>query len=172
VYYAGVGSRDTPVSVCALMEAAARALAWKGWILRSGHAEGADQAFERGAAGRAEIFLPWPTFEHETPVQGRRMEYPDTLAYEIAAETHPNWYTLGGGGRALHARNVHQVLGRTCTDPVRFVLCWTEEAKRRGGTATTIRLAETRKIDVLNLWHTPVKERVERMVEEHLAEAA
>lgn len=154
------------------MEFAAKALAAQGWTLRSGHAPGADQAFERGAAGQAEIYLPWETYEHETPVQGWRMNFPDALAYDIAEETHPNWYTMGSGGRALHARNCHQVLGRTLTDPVKFVLCWTESGHKRGGTATTIRLAEKRGIHVFNLWHPPVAERIEDMISDYLDSVA
>lgn len=151
---------------------AAKALAAQGWTLRSGHAEGADQAFERGAAGQAQIFLPWKSYEQETPVQGWRMDFPDTRAYEIAEEIHPNWYTMGSGGRALHARNCHQVLGPTLTEPVKFVLCWTESGHKRGGTATTIRLAEKCRIPVMNLYHAPIAERIEDMVSDYLDSVA
>lgn len=47
--YAGVGSRETPPQVLAVMRSAARVLASRGWILRSGGALGADSAFEAGA---------------------------------------------------------------------------------------------------------------------------
>lgn len=163
-FYAGFGSRETPPDVLHWIRWAARALAAQGWTLRSGHADGADQAFELGAAGQAQIFLPWPNYNHETPVQGWSMPYPDTNAYRIAEETHPAWYRLGSGGRALHARNCHQVLGPTLTDPVRFGLCWTEDGRRRGGSATTIRLAEKYKIEVLNMYHPGVMDRIEDMV--------
>lgn len=63
--YAGVGSRKAPQEVLGLMERIARRLAVLGWMLRTGGAEGADQAFERGAragGGTAEVFLPWPGY--------------------------------------------------------------------------------------------------------------
>lgn len=166
--YAGVGSRSTPAEILALMEWAARALAARGWVLRSGHADGADQAFERGAEGRAEIYLPWPGYNRETPVQGKCFDFPDTAAYRLAEEVHPNWRNLGSGGRALHARNCHQVLGQHLHDPVSFVLCWTEEGKRRGGTATTIRLGNARNIPVMNLFDHSIYNRIESMVSDHI----
>lgn len=168
--YAGVGSRETPPEILDLMRHAARALAASGWVLRSGHADGADMAFEEGAAGRAQIYLPWPHYNHETPVQGWSMGFPDALAVELASEVHPAWYRLGGGGRKLHGRNMHIVLGPQLVDPVQWVLCWTEEGRRRGGTATTIRLAEKRRIKVFNLWHAEVQERIEDMVYTYLDE--
>lgn len=169
-FYAGVGSRQTPPEILALMTWAARALRAQGWTLRSGHAEGADQAFEIGAAGQAEIFLPWRGHNHETEVQGKCFNFPDAIAYSIASEVHPNWLALGGGGRALHARNCHQILGPHLLNAdqfSRFVLCWTEEGKRRGGTATAIRLAEKKGIPVMNLWHHKIQERIEDMVSDY-----
>lgn len=166
--YAGVGSRETPEDILHLMKWAAVTLAAAGWVLRSGHADGADAAFEEGAAGRAQIYLPWEHYNSETPVQGWSMPYPDALAVELASEVHPAWYRMGGGGHKLHGRNMHIVLGPHLSDPVSYVLCWTEEAKRRGGTATTIRLAERRQIPVFNLWHNDVQQRIEDMVYEYL----
>lgn len=171
-FYAGVGSRDTPPEILMWMRFAARALRHQGWTLRSGHAEGADMAFEEGADGEAQIFLPWPNYNHETPVRGWRMERPDARAFELAQEHHPNWYRMGSGGRALHARNCHQVLGQHLVDPVAFVLCWTDEGKRKGGTATTIRLAQSRRIKVFNLWFPEVQVRIEDMVSDYLDEIA
>lgn len=58
--YAGIGSRRTPPAILSMMEDVAEELARRGWFLRSGGAEGADLAFERGcdrAGGEKEIFL-------------------------------------------------------------------------------------------------------------------
>jgi hypothetical protein len=63
---AGIGSRETPDLVLQFMTAVMRALAERGWTLRSGGAPGADQACEAGYAAhreRAQIFLPWKGFE-------------------------------------------------------------------------------------------------------------
>ncbi|NYZ25158.1 hypothetical protein HND93_36125, partial [Azospirillum sp. ROY-1-1-2] len=66
MHYAGIGSRETPPAVLEVMAAVGERLAQLGWVLRSGGAVGADQAFERGCdrvGGRKEIFLPWPGFD-------------------------------------------------------------------------------------------------------------
>ena len=47
-YYIGIGSRETPTEICKIFETVAEFLAKKGYILRSGHADGTDIAFEIG----------------------------------------------------------------------------------------------------------------------------
>jgi hypothetical protein len=84
---------------------------------------------------------------------------PTARAYELAPRFHPAWDRLGRGARALHARNVHQVLGSTCDNPARFVLCWTEGGEttaeeagtKRGGTLSAIRCADAHGVLVWNL---------------------
>ena len=46
--YAGIGSRQTPPNVQNIMRQVAKELEKKGYKLRSGHAKGADLAFEQG----------------------------------------------------------------------------------------------------------------------------
>ena len=59
MYYAGVGSRETPQDVLKIMWKIGKHLADKGYTLRSGGARGADAAFENGCdsvMGSKEIF--------------------------------------------------------------------------------------------------------------------
>ena len=66
MYYAGIGSRNTPVSILNAFMELGKILAEKGYILRSGRADGADSYFEKGAVsvhGTCEIFLPWRSFQ-------------------------------------------------------------------------------------------------------------
>lgn len=169
--YTGVGARDTPDSVLTVMKYAAEALYRQGWTLRSGHAPGADQAFELGAGGRAEIYLPWPGYEQDEERGGVAVnahyvqERAISEAFGMAADAHPNWSALGGGGRALHARNCHQILGRELLEPARFLICWTEKGHKRGGTATALTLAERYGVEVFNLWRNADRWRIERMIE-------
>lgn len=165
--YAGVGSRETPDEVLHWMTWAARALRAQGWTLSSGHADGADLAFEAGAEEDARIYLPWPGYNREYPIKGWHMDRPDVRARNMAQEVHSNWYTMGSGGRALHARNAHILFGQHLVEPVRFVLCWTESGHRRGGTGTTMRMADNANIEVLNMWHPAVQERIEHMVSDY-----
>jgi hypothetical protein len=148
--YAGIGSRKTPQNILDEMQRLASELAKSEFILRSGAADGADAAFEEGCdlvRGWKQIFLPWKGFNGHT---SELYNIPD-IAFEIAATVHPAWNYLKPYVKKFHARNVQQVLGRNCDDPVKFVVCWTPGAKKVGGTATAIRLAESRKIPVHNL---------------------
>jgi hypothetical protein len=164
-YYAGIGSRSTPHDVLALMVKIARRLADDGFCLRSGHAEGADQAFEAGAAGKALIYLPWPGFQADTPLQGDVLLRPTRWAYSIAAEFHPAWDRLGQGARALQARNTHQVLGTHEGMPnSKFVVCWTPGGLLKGGTAQAMRIAHAYGIPVFNLADPVYRARLETYV--------
>ena len=148
--YTGVGSRQTPASVMSLIRQIAAGLGERGWTLRSGGANGADTAFAAGAlssGARQDIFLPWSGFnglssEYEAPTQ---------KAMDIAATVHPAWDSLRPPAKLLHARNVHQVLGRDCCSPSIGMICWTPEGQKVGGTATAIRLAQRNGVPVMNL---------------------
>jgi hypothetical protein len=161
--YAGVGSRETPDDMLALCQMAAEALADQNYVLRTGHAPGADQAFERGAGRLAEVFLPWPSFENSEPLEADVIhDGPTVDAMRIAARLHPNWANLKQGAQKLHARNVHQVLGADTKSPSVFVLCWHQGS---GGTMQAVRIAEAHNVPVFNLADGEVRWRIERMIE-------
>lgn len=156
--YAGIGSRQTPVEVLKEMVYLGRALAHRGYTLRSGAALGADTAFERGCDelhGNKEIWIPWMGYESRPAL----CKVPGSGHYQIASETHPAWQYLSRGVRGLHARNVGQVLGEDLLTPVSFVLCWTpdgaeshsEVTRETGGTGTAIKLAALTNIPVINM---------------------
>ena len=146
-FYAGVGSRETPANVRALMRELAYDLGELGYTLRSGAAEGADSAFEQGLAkhhGR-EIWLPWKGFAgHPSALR------PSADALQLASTFHPAWERCSQGAKKLHARNMHQVLGADLATPVDFVACWTKGASGAGGTGQAIRLARSRGIEVFD----------------------
>lgn len=121
----------------------------KGWTLRSGCAQGADTAFERGST-RTQLFLPWPWFEGRAD-SACCLTRPQPEAFEIAERFHPVWDRLSRGTKALHARNVHQVLGPDVLSPTlsRFVICWTRGG--RGGASQATRIANHYGIPVFDL---------------------
>lgn len=173
-YYAGIGSRETPAEVLAIMTALAQALAGAGWVLRSGGADGADSAFEQGAQaanGRKDIYLPWRGFNNNSS----SLFEADKDAYALAATVHPAWDQLGAGPRALHSRNCYQVLGRTLDTPVEFTVCWTpdgcenEKSRKRttGGTGTAIVLSERNGVPVFNLRNDSSRERLNAVLRRH-----
>jgi len=146
-YYTGVGSRATPAYVMEMMEEIAIECEKKDLILRSGGADGADTAFENGAGESKEIYIPWKGFNGSSSF--RYESSPE--AEKIARTIHPKWGSLSYGGKALHTRNVHQVLGQNLNEPSDFLVCWTENAKDVGGTATAIKLARKNNIPIFNL---------------------
>lgn len=148
LYYTGVGSRSTPPYICELMTNLGTLLESCGYILRSGGAQGADTAFERGVLCQTnkEIWLPWLGFNSNSSTN-----IPTQAAYDIAATVHPVWDDLKETYRLLHARNIHQVLGENLNTPSNFLVCWTEDGKTVGGTATAIRLARRHDIPIINI---------------------
>ena len=149
IKYAGIGSRETPAEILNYFERLGTYFAKQGFILRSGHAEGADLAFENGcdkARGNKEIYLPWKGFNNS----GSALIVKSEDAFKIGEQFHPNWSRLSDGAKKLQARNSHQILGENLDDPVNFVICWTKGGKKQGGTAQAIRLAEFHKVSVFN----------------------
>ena len=166
-FYAGIGSRGTPLPIRQRMRALAGDLARKGFTLRSGNAEGADWSFQEGAGavkGNVHIFLPWSTFNGGCIAFGPNTKWwlhPSEKAVALAGTMHPAWHLCERPARALHGRNMQQVLGPALDSPVEFVVCWTpdgaeseEECSRAtGGTGMAIRLASRRDIPIFNLYH-------------------
>lgn len=163
-YYTGVGSRETPEDILVLMEWVAQKLYAAGYTLRSGGADGADLAFERGLSeadsdrdkiqAHAEIYLPWKGFnaENRTWIKPKR-EFPEERAFELGKKYHPGWKFLTYGAMKLHARNIHQLLGNDLTNPElsEFVVCWTAGGKGKGGTGQAIRVAADLIVPVFDL---------------------
>lgn len=164
--YAGVGSRETPDDILDLMSRTATRLADLGWILRSGGANGADQAFAEGLGqSEKEIFLPWNAYNDLVPGEdGVVLTRPIPAAVEMASTVHPAWDRCKVGARNLHGRNCHIVLGHDLATPVKFVIAWTPGGKLVGGTALALRLAEREGIAVFNLYHDAARERIEKLV--------
>lgn len=157
-YYTGVGSRNTPAPVLRQMEQIATTFHDRGWRLRSGAADGADQAFGRGARDRADIYVPWRGFgftergARVMELQHDWMLYPEQVRlFKLGC---PHYAQLSQGATKLHARNVLQVAGDVeygAAEPSRLLICWTPGGRTVGGTATAIRIAEHLKIPVYNL---------------------
>lgn len=165
--YAGIGSRKTPEAVLKQMWHIARRLAARGFVLRTGGADGADTAFWEGRKaerGQAELWLPWAGFNgHQGSFFTPRKEH-----FDRASRLHPAWERLDQGPRALHARNVGQVLGASLDVPVNFVIAWTPDSaetagdcsRETGGTGTAIRLASELGIPVYNLKNQDAMDRL------------
>jgi hypothetical protein len=158
--YAGIGSRETPAAVCRAMARVAGRLARADFELRSGHAEGADIAFEYGVppawTQHSLIFLPWSGFNAHLPdvgpVRGREIVVRSSFkADQLVRDYHPHPERLTQGAFALHRRNGYQVLGEFLTAPADFIVCWRDPRKARSGTDQALRIAEAFGVPVYNL---------------------
>ena len=149
MYYAGIGSRDTPKEVLELMEIIGQYLGKRDFILRSGGAKGADYAFETGcdkSNGKKEIFIPWKGFNNS---KSNLIGVSDE-ALKLAEKYHPAWDRCSKYAKILMARNSYQVLGKDLHTNSDFVICYTNNGKKVGGTAQAIRIAEDNNIPVFN----------------------
>lgn len=151
-YYAGIGSRKTPSDILKLIESLSRKFAQEGLTLRSGGAPGADYYFEKGCdqlKGYKEIYLPWTNFNDNKS----NLSNPLVQAFEIAKTIHPHWNKCSQAAKKLHARNIHQILGKDLQCPVSFVIYYAEMQgeKVKGGTATAVNLAIKLKVPTFNL---------------------
>ena len=153
--YTGIGSRQTPQHILESMFLIGAQLAESGWTLRSGHADGADLAFEEGclsANGDMEIFVPWYGFNAAPNNDNRyiRPKVTEGLA-EFTSQYHPAWEKCSDAVKLLHMRNACQVFGLGGDEPTDLVICWTKDGKDSGGTGTAIRMALAHDIPVFNL---------------------
>lgn len=165
MFYTGVGRRNTPKAIQLIQQQLAMDLEGRGYVLRSGGADGSDSAFERGVTvpDYKEIFISWSGFNGRTAgpgvIDATTLENYDQ-AIAIAKGVHPVWDKLTRGPRAHHTRNVYQVLGRDLATPSRFLLCWAEYQGNnrnvvKGGTNTALQLALRNGVPSLNLFGAP-----------------
>lgn len=184
-FYTGIGSRETPQEVLDVMRKFAYLYAKKGYVLRSGGAEGADTAFAEGWGDawsesvnntmqsdcKAEIYLPWNEFNGQlSTMEGRVLVTNKTIleqAEQIASEVHPAWGSCKQGARKLHTRNVFQVLGATLDKPSTAVLCYAlvQGSSVKGGTRTAVEIAKKYDVPVFNLAEPKVFEKFKKYVE-------
>lgn len=140
LYYAGIGSRETPQDILERFSRTAQILESLGYTLRSGGAIGADRAFESGVKNLKQIFQPQnvPQWAY-TEVQKHLPEgrFWSNYKKEIT--------------KALIARDMQQILGPNGNNPVEFVVCWTKDGKDTGGTGYAIRCAIAHNIKVYNV---------------------
>lgn len=162
-FYCGIGSRKAPDEICELMTQIAKKLSSQNWILRSGLAQGADQAFEAGA-DKAEIWLPWTSFNFSARIPSHEykviQETPEVIK---SLDFHWDKSKLSRGSRLLMMRNFRQVISEDGNNS-KFVMCWTDD-EQRSGSAQAIKIARHYGIPVYNFWFPEMLERAYRFLE-------
>lgn len=148
----GIGSRETPPDICELFTELGAEARERGWWVRSGHADGADYAFEVGARENCIVYLPWRTFNKDKELVGRGHAEPfREEVFKIVCKHQPYAKDLTSGVKLIKSRNVYQVLGVDLKSPSNVVVCWTPFGETTGGTGLAIQIAEANKIPVINV---------------------
>lgn len=166
MYWTGIGSRKTPEHIQKWMQAIAYIICKQGHTLRSGKADGADLAFQRGLElayfetkqGSGEIYLPFENWHRQyCSLWDIYVRSPNSIqkSLTIVSKVHGNWKKVRPEYRAYHIRNAFQVMGpRVSEDEVSsFVLFWAPEVDDivSGGTATAVHLARSLNIPTFNM---------------------
>lgn len=144
-----IGSRSTPKEILLMMKEFVEFGNQKGYLFRSGGADGADSVVTYVAA-LAEIYLPWRGFNGVS--NGIVPSFSESHK-RLISQIHPAFDRLTPGALKLHMRNLNQVLGKDIDNPdlSNLLVCWTENGEIKGGTATAIRLAMKFNVPVINL---------------------
>ena len=103
IYYTGIGSRETPEEILGWMQDIGWLLGKRGYTLRSGGADGADSAFEKGcdqANGEKDIYIPWKNFNKRGWTKDAGIVPDLEAAKDIVMRTHPAPHRLSQG--AMH----------------------------------------------------------------------
>lgn len=186
---AGIGARSTPRLVREQLTELGGLCRRLGIWVRSGHAPGADYAWERGAREKTLVYLPSTSFNRVArlmtphvvcltqPVKGPRPYHEPHAgavrrAHQSIKDHHPSGGARGPGGlsdkaRPFHLRNYFQVMGAAAEeDPVAAVVFWAPEdpvGGVEGGTGQAVRIARSAGIPAWNLARLGRREIVERL---------
>jgi hypothetical protein len=168
--YAGIGSRQTPPQILNLMTHLASKLESMGYVLRSGGAQGADSAFERGVKSSKEIYLPSKSFNSRIAGQPGIIDASALPNWQQAIATvnqfHPAPGKLSEFARSLMARNAMQVLGKSMNEPAKMVVAWTPGGQIVGGTGQALRMAQAYQIPVRNLGNPETLQKVQQFLQQ------
>lgn len=158
---AGIGTRHPPTDDADLNETM-RVFCYfavkMGWHLRSGAAIGMDSWFERLWDNNKEIFIA------KERISGKRHGYDganfiegpqEVAAFNIMKHIHPKGSKLKGIAKAMHTRNIFQILGEDLNTPADLIVYYAkfddEGAEITGGTRTAVVLGKQRGINEFNL---------------------
>jgi len=163
----GIGSRETPQEFLELFEELGQEAQQRDWWVRSGHADGADYAFELGAKKHCIVYLPWQGFNREKPVLGIPRTQPlrdEVLKIVYKHEAYAK--NLKDPIKLIKSRNVYQVLGEDLKSPADVIVCWTDEGAVVGGTGLAIKIAMDYGIPVVNVGDYETKRNFNSIMQE------
>lgn len=161
-YYTGIGSQTITEEESVLITSIGEVMARKGYILKSGAARGADEAFQLGACNvnpsMTDILLPWGSFKDrlQSSFEGINYRVPTAGEFRVAreylvAECIIPWFdSMKPANKKFHGRNYYQVMGMVNTSVV--IYCANEaNSEVSGGTRTAVMIARELGIPTYNL---------------------
>lgn len=149
--YTGIGSRKTPASMLTNITNIAKSLDSMGYILRTGNAQGADNAFRLGT-GKQTPCVYYPNPKDFDPTMWQR-------AKDIVSQycTECDLYRMAPYVQNLLIRNMFQVTGSSLNSPTSMVICYSPVSdpcnKDGGGTRYACRYARDLNIPIYNLYN-------------------
>jgi hypothetical protein len=174
ISYAGIGSRTITDREKAIIRKVASELSKKDLVLYSGNASGSDINFQIGSNKKCVVFLPWEGFNtKEYDVSNSIKSYVvghSGLGMQSVKQFHPNPTSLSNGGKALMARNYHQVAGYDTFPQVSFVICCANYKivdnmmQVEGGTGQAVRIANYKNIPVINIRSENWLEQIKKLI--------
>lgn len=174
MFYTGVGSRDITQEEYQLLKQIGTRMSELGYTLRSGAADGSDQAFQHGACYdpkreiKTEIWIPWKTFQIDLQNATPFVNYhvPSLYDFNIARKFYLEtgiipWFDsmkgsgeVGGwsGPKKLHGRNYYQVKGKGDLSKV-CIYCAPENSKGEvdGGTRSAVMVSRHFNVPTFNI---------------------
>lgn len=166
----GVGSRSTPIEIMKEMTKIGEWCLDNNIWVRSGHAEGADWAFELGSQEKCIAYIPWASFNAHLKSRAKIRVLTDkeiSMQTNLVNEIHPSPGRLSNGAFRLMRRNVCQIMGETTQSPLtNAVICWTEGGKLLGGTAFAMRLATKFNIPIFNMYQYRTSDQIINILKE------
>lgn len=151
-----IGSRTITISEFNTLKDIVKYYSERGYIVRSGGAEGADYAATK--AKRPQIYIPWEGFNYLYHDGKTIFSLPylnnNKFAEEVVKKIHPAPSKLTSAAWKLHMRNVYQILGdRGDTVSSAVFFCADEDSKGNvsGGTRTAIEIARSLNIPTYNI---------------------
>lgn len=165
--YAGLSNPDTPEAIQVQMKKMAVYLEEQGYTLRTNGGKGGEEALE-AAVKIKEIHLPWKKFNDHDSKFNKTTDSAKSVIRNFA----PSFDTLKPAVQIIVASKAHVILGKDLQNPVKFLICWTQDGAetveernpRTGFIGVGIALAASLKIPVFNLQKPDALDRLKQFI--------
>lgn len=164
-----LSNQDAPDEIKSVCEKLARVLVENGYTIRTSGGKGGEEAFEKGAGDKVEVYIPWKGFDQK---QSQFCKTKDE-AKDVVRQFSPSFESLSKGVQTIIASKAHVILGKDLNSPIRFLVVWSldgaetkkECTAKTGFVSTPIKIAESIQIPVFNLKRSDALERIRALIQ-------